>query len=49
MWFLTCVNYEQDRDAAGATDRMPAFLFVNYAIAVGDNVWILENPYRRFK
>jgi hypothetical protein len=34
MWFLACVNYEQDRDAAGAADRMPALLFVNHAIPV---------------
>jgi hypothetical protein len=34
MWFLACVNYQQDRDTAGAADRMPALLFVNYAIPV---------------
>jgi hypothetical protein len=32
MLFLACVNYEQDRDAAGGADRMPPLLFVNYAI-----------------
>jgi hypothetical protein len=26
MLFLDCVNYEQDRDIAGATDCMPALL-----------------------
>jgi hypothetical protein len=42
MLFLACVNYEQDRDAAGATDRMPALLFVNRAIPVRDDVRIFE-------
>jgi hypothetical protein len=32
--FLADVNYEQDRDAAGAADRMPAFLFFDHAIPV---------------
>jgi hypothetical protein len=34
MFFLACVNYEQDRDAAGEADSMPALLFVNRAICV---------------
>ncbi|SPF54079.1 hypothetical protein SBA4_6070015 [Candidatus Sulfopaludibacter sp. SbA4] len=32
MLFLAGVNYEHDRDTAGAADCMPALLFVNYAI-----------------
>ena len=43
------MNYEQDRDAAGGADRIPAFLFVNYAIPVRDDVRILEDSRRRFK
>src|ERR1019366_6927339 len=49
MWFLACVNYQQDRDAAGAADGMPALVFVHHAIPVGDNIWILEDPCRHFK
>jgi hypothetical protein len=43
------MNYEQDRDAAGGADRIPAFLFVNDAIPVRDDVRIFEDPRRRFK
>jgi hypothetical protein len=49
MFFLACVNYEQNRDAAGTTDRMPALLVVNRAIPVRDDIGIFEDPRRRFK
>jgi hypothetical protein len=49
MLFLAGVNYKQDRDAAGATDRVPALLLVNHAIPVRDDVGIFEDPRRRFK
>jgi hypothetical protein len=42
MLLLTCVNYEQDRDAASGADRMPTFLFVKYAIPVRYDVLIFE-------
>jgi hypothetical protein len=49
MLFLACVNYEQDRDASRGADRLPAFLLINYAIPVRDDVRIFEDPRRRFK
>jgi hypothetical protein len=49
MFFLAGVNYEQDRDAAGSTDSMPALLFVNHAIPVRHDVGIIEDARRRFK
>jgi hypothetical protein len=49
MLFLACVNYDQDRDASGGSDRVPAFLLVNYAIPVRDDVRTFEDPRRRFK
>jgi hypothetical protein len=34
IFFLDCVNYQQERDAAGATNGMPSLLAVNDAIQV---------------
>jgi hypothetical protein len=43
------MNYKQDRDAAGITDRMPALLFVDHAVPVRDDVGIFKDPRRRFQ
>jgi hypothetical protein len=49
MLLLAGVNYEPNRDSAGATHRVPALLALNLAIPVRDDAWIVENPRRRFK
>jgi len=42
MLFLDYVNHQQERDAAGPTDRMPALLVINDAVRVGDQVGVFE-------
>src|SRR5437867_9383458 len=49
MLFLAGVNYEHDRDTAGAADGMPALLFLDHAIHVRHDIRIFEDSRRRLK
>jgi len=49
MLFLACVNYEHNRDSAGAADCVPALLVVNHAIKIRHGIRIIEDPRRRLE
>src|SRR5205809_5128413 len=44
IFFLNRVNHQQERDSAGQTDCMPAFLIIYNRIQVRHRPWINKDP-----